>query len=175
MQVLNVSNLKMEFGDYILFDKVSFSLNDRDRLALIGPNGNGKTTILKILLGQLEKTSGEVSFARSINIGYLSQDVISNLDNTVYEEVSSVFKDLMIQEENLKKLESRLNNKDEVSFKGHRIACLLFEVATLLKMAILDFDATYEDMIEYLSLASEYCYLSGRIVNIEILCFEEKR
>lgn len=109
MQVLNVSNLKIEFGDYVLFDKVSFSLNDRDRLALIGPNGNGKTTILKILLGQLEKTSGEVSFARSINVGYLSQDVISNLDNTVYDEVSSVFKDLMIQEENLKKLEEEIS------------------------------------------------------------------
>jgi hypothetical protein len=77
--------------------------------------------------------------------------------------------------ENLKKLKTRLNNEDKVSLKGHRIACLLFEVATLLKLAILDFDESYEDMIEYLSLSSEYCYFSGRIVNIEILCFEEKR
>ena len=92
-------------------------------------------------------------------------------DNKEYVDIRNVIN----LRENLKKLESRLNNKDEVSFKGHRIACLLFEAATLIKMAILDFDATYEDMIEYLSLASEYCYLSGRIVNIEILCFEEKR
>ena len=88
-------------------------------------------------------------------------------DNKEYVDIRNVIN----LRENLKKLESRLNNKDEVSFKGHRIACLLFEAATLIKMAILDFDATYEDMIEYLSLASEYCYLSGRIVNIEILCF----
>ena len=92
-------------------------------------------------------------------------------DNKEYVDIRNVIN----LRENLKKLKTRLTSEEEVSLKGHRIACLLFEVATLLKLAILDFDQSYEDMIEYLSLSSEYCYLSGRIVNIEILCFEEKR
>ena len=50
MQILNVQQLKKEFGDDILFEDVSFSLNDNDRLALIGPNGNGKSTLIKIIL-----------------------------------------------------------------------------------------------------------------------------
>lgn len=92
-------------------------------------------------------------------------------DNKEYVDIRNVIN----LRENLKKLKTRLTSEEEVSLKGHRIACLLFEVATLLKLAILDFDQSYEDMIEYLSLSSEYCYLSGRIVNIEILCFEEKK
>ena len=75
--------------------------------------------------------------------------------------------------ENLMKLENRINNDLEVLLQGHKIACLLFEVATLIELVILDFDNTKEDMIEYLSLASKYLHTCGRIVNIEILCFEQ--
>ena len=95
----------------------------------------------------------------------------SLIDGKEYVDIRNVIN----LRENLKKLKNRLPNEESVSFKGHRIACLLFEVATLIKLVILDFDESYADMIEYLSLASEYCYCGGRIVNIEILCFEEKR
>jgi hypothetical protein len=76
--------------------------------------------------------------------------------------------------EQLKELKTRLNNDDEVSLQGHKIACLLFEVSMEIKMLILDIDASYDDIIEYLSLASQYLYDCGRIINIEILCFENK-
>ena len=75
--------------------------------------------------------------------------------------------------ENLNKLQNRLTNDQEVLLQGHKIACLLFEVATLINLVILDFDNSKEDMIEYLTLASKYLHTCGRIVNIEILCFEE--
>ena len=92
-------------------------------------------------------------------------------DNKEYVDIRNVIN----LRENLKKLKDRLPNEENISLKGHRIACLLFEVATLIKLATLDFKLSYEDMIEYLTLASEYLYCCGRIVNIEILCFEEKR
>ena len=76
--------------------------------------------------------------------------------------------------EQLKELKTRLNDDDEVSLQGHKIACLLFEVSMEIKMLILDIDASYDDIIEYLSLASQYLYDCGRIINIEILCFENK-
>lgn len=110
MQILNVQQLKKEFGDEVLFENVSFSINDNDRLALIGPNGNGKSTLIKILLGQIDKTSGDVSFAKGTTIGYLSQDVISNVDNTLNDEVLSVFNDLILQEKNLNDLENMISN-----------------------------------------------------------------
>ena len=101
MQILNVQQLKKEFGDDILFEDVSFSLNDNDRLALIGPNGNGKSTLIKIILNEVDKTSGEVVLAKGTTIGYLSQDVITNLDNNLYDEVESVFSSLIEQEKKL--------------------------------------------------------------------------
>lgn len=126
MQILNIQQLKKEFGDEILFENVSFSLNDNDRLALIGPNGNGKSTLIKILLNQVDKTSGDVSFAKGTTIGYLSQDVISNVNNTLLEEVMSVFNDLIYQEKVLNEMEELIANNpsdtkliDEYGKKQH--------------------------------------------------------
>lgn len=109
MQVLNVQQLQIDFGDETLFKNVSFSINDRDRVAIIGPNGNGKTTILKIILGQLDKTKGEIAFAKGTSIGYLSQEVIKDLNHSLYEEVLEVFDDLIKQEENLRLLEEKIS------------------------------------------------------------------
>lgn len=115
MQILNVQQLKKEFGDDILFEDVSFSLNDNDRLALIGPNGNGKSTLIKIILNEVDKTSGEVVLAKGTTIGYLSQDVITNLDNNLYDEVESVFSSLIEQEKKLKEME------DEISLNSNNV------------------------------------------------------
>lgn len=115
MQILNVQQLKKEFGDDILFEDVSFSLNDNDRLALIGPNGNGKSTLIKIILNEVDKTSGEVVLAKGTTIGYLSQDVITNLDNNLYDEVESVFSSLIEQEKKLKEME------DEISINPNNV------------------------------------------------------
>ncbi len=115
MQILNVQQLKKEFGDDILFEDVSFSLNDNDRLALIGPNGNGKSTLIKIILNEVDKTSGEVVLAKGTTIGYLSQDVITNLDNNLYDEVESVFYSLIEQEKKLKEME------DEISLNPNNV------------------------------------------------------
>ena len=115
MQILNVQQLKKEFGDDILFEDVSFSLNDNDRLALIGPNGNGKSTLIKIILNEVDKTSGEVVLAKGTIIGYLSQDVITNLDNNLYDEVESVFSSLIEQEKKLKEME------DEISLNPNNV------------------------------------------------------
>ena len=115
MQILNVQQLKKEFGDDILFEDVSFSLNDNDRLALIGPNGNGKSTLIKIILNEVDKTSGEVVLAKGTTIGYLSQDVITNLDNNWYDEVESVFSSLIEQEKKLKEME------DEISLNPNNV------------------------------------------------------
>ena len=72
----------------------------------------------------------------------------------------------------LKELKNRLSNDEKVLLDGHKIACLLFEISIEIKLLILKIDIEYNDIIEYLTLASQYLYDCGRIVNIEILCFE---
>ena len=72
----------------------------------------------------------------------------------------------------LKELKNRLSNDEKVLLDGHKIACLLFEISIEIKLLILKIDIEYNDIIEYLTLASQYLYECGRIVNIEILCFE---
>ena len=76
--------------------------------------------------------------------------------------------------EKLKELETRLGNDEKVSLQGHKIACLLFEVSVEIKMLLLDFNINNEEFNEYLTLASKYLYDCGRIINIQILCFEDK-
>ena len=76
--------------------------------------------------------------------------------------------------EKLKELESRLGNDEKVSLQGHKIACLLCEVSVEIKMLLLDFNIDNEEFNEYLTLASKYLYDCGRIINIQILCFEDK-
>ena len=76
--------------------------------------------------------------------------------------------------EKLKELESRLGNDEKVSLQGHKIACLLFEISVEIKMLLLDFNIDNEEFNEYLTLASKYLYDCGRIINIQILCFEDK-
>ena len=98
MSLVSFSNVTKYFGSDLILDHVSFSVNKGEKVALIGANGTGKTTILKILLGEEEFTlvpkedaPGSVSILGNIKIGYLSQNAITNINNTVKEELSLVF------------------------------------------------------------------------------------
>lgn len=108
MTVLTVSNIKKDFGSDELFSRVTFSLNENDRMAIVGANGTGKSTLLKMIIGQEEITStradgtkGAIFFAKNIRYGYLSQDVISSIDHTLKEEALLVFSDLIEMEKRL--------------------------------------------------------------------------
>lgn len=94
MIIVQVQNAVKEYNGVPLFSPVSFEINEKERIALIGPNGTGKSTIIKMITGELETDSGKVVIGKGFTIGYLSQSVISDLENTLYEEASSVFADL---------------------------------------------------------------------------------
>lgn len=114
--LLNVQGVTKEFSGERLFEPVSFIVRDHDRTAIIGPNGTGKSTLIKILLGQEEASSGQVIISKNVKIGYLSQDVIENPDNTLYEEALSVFKPLMEEEKKLSELSLKISeNPDDMS------------------------------------------------------------
>ena len=83
--MVSVDNLKVEFGVTPLFEDVSYVINKRDRIALVGKNGAGKSTMLKILAGIQAPTSGSVSVPRDVTIGYLPQVMILSDKHTVME------------------------------------------------------------------------------------------
>ena len=99
------------------------------------------------------------------NLYLIKKTLLENIDYLDIRNVISL-------REHLKQLKTRVLEEKDVALDGHKIACLLFEVSTLIKMLVTKFDKTKEDIIEYLLLTSEYLYTCGRIINIEILCFE---
>lgn len=120
MSILTASNLTKRFGVVELFSNLTFSINEKERVALIGANGSGKTTLLKMLIGEEEcsengedKKRGQVILGKEKTIGYLSQKVISNVENTLYEEIIDVFAyQIELNEQFIKVTEQLSENAD---------------------------------------------------------------
>ena len=104
MPVLSVSKLSMAFGDRVLFKDLSFELETRDKVGLIGRNGVGKTTLFKIIRGELEPASGTVAVQRGLNIGYMEQHACSEGSRSIYDELESVFDDLKATEREIERI-----------------------------------------------------------------------
>ena len=104
MAVLSVQNLDMEFGERTLFSGVSFEVGERDKIGFIGSNATGKTTLFKLITGELEPTLGGVYPGKNIKIGYLEQHACAGSQKTVYDEMESVFEPLMKKEKRLEEL-----------------------------------------------------------------------
>ena len=105
--MISIEGLKIEFGAKPLFSDAGFVINDRDRIALVGKNGAGKSTMLKILAGLQKPTAGTVSIPSGTTIGYLPQVMILSDDTTVKEEARKAFKKIL----DLKKQIEDINNQ----------------------------------------------------------------
>ena len=111
--MISVEGLKVEFGVKPLFTDVSFVVNDRDRIALVGKNGAGKSTMLKILCGLQQPTSGVVSVPNDVTIGYLPQVMKLQDDTTVREETRKAFSDNTKMKARLKKMEQEMADRTD--------------------------------------------------------------
>jgi len=111
--VISVENLTVEFGGRPLFDNISFIINRKDRIALVGKNGAGKTTMLKILAGLQQPASGNISYPKDLTIGYLPQQMQLNDGNTVVEEASLAFDHIKQLETDLEKVNEQLATRTD--------------------------------------------------------------
>ena len=111
--MISVEGLKVEFGVKPLFTDVSFVVNDRDRIALVGKNGAGKSTMLKILCGLQQPTSGMVSVPNDVTIGYLPQVMKLQDDTTVREETRKAFANNTKIAARLKKMEQEMADRTD--------------------------------------------------------------
>lgn len=119
--VLSIQNVTKEYDGERLFEPLSLSVKEKERMAIIGPNGTGKSTLLKMILREIEPDSGSIVLSKNLSIGYLSQDVIENPEHTLYEEALTVFKDILSEEKKLEELAIKIadNPFDEESLKSY--------------------------------------------------------
>lgn len=111
--MISVDGLKVEFSVKPLFEDVSFVINDRDRIALVGKNGAGKSTMLKILCGQEKPTAGTVSVPNDTTIGYLPQVMKLTDDTTVREETRKAFASVSKLKQRVDELQSQLSVRED--------------------------------------------------------------
>ncbi len=125
MSLLSLSKVNKYFGERCLFENVSFSVEDRDKIGLIGANGCGKTTLFKMILEGDSHDGGEIFLPKSTTVGYLEQHAGLNSELTVFEEVLTVFSHLKeIEEEMLEltgNIEAGIGDAPQMSAKLHKL------------------------------------------------------
>ncbi len=118
MTIAGIQKLKIEFGSNLLFQDVTFDINEGDRVGLIGANGTGKTTLFKTIIGEIEPTEGGVFISKNVRIGYLEQHACHGSHKTVYDEALTAYSHLIDLENKINKLSSLLltnpDNRDEL-------------------------------------------------------------
>lgn len=120
MSIITFTNVSKYFGSDLILDHVSFNINLKERVALIGNNGTGKTTIFKLILKELEPSllpkedkPGEISILSNLKIGYLDQNAITNIENKVYEELLLAFKETLEIENKINQFKNIEDNLEE--------------------------------------------------------------
>lgn len=111
--ILTVQNMYFSFPTERLFCDVTFSVYAKDRVAIIGANGTGKTTLVKLILNREIPDKGMVALSKGVSIGYLSQEVIQNEENTLYQEALLVFEPLIRLEKELEDMEKAIASQPD--------------------------------------------------------------
>ena len=111
--MISIDNLSVEFSATPLFTDVNFVINPKDRIALVGKNGAGKSTMLKIIAGIQEPTHGTVARQKNVTIGYLPQVMVLSDDRTVMEEAETAFAHINEMQERLQKMNNELASRTD--------------------------------------------------------------
>jgi ATP-binding cassette subfamily F protein 3 len=110
MTLISASNLAKSYGEDDIFSAISLSIPPQSRIALVGPNGIGKTTLLRVLIGLEEPSDGTIRRARRLEIGYLPQEALLSGTHTLWEECLKALSDLLAMETELVRLEGEMSN-----------------------------------------------------------------
>lgn len=106
--MLSVSNITVEFGGFTLFSDISFLINKGDRIGLVGKNGAGKSTMLKIIAGVQKPTQGAVAMQNNLAIGYLPQEMAHQSGKTVFDEAATAFDEIKNVQKRLEEINEEL-------------------------------------------------------------------
>ncbi len=109
MIVLSAKDIKKSYGIDVIIENISFTVQDNDKIGIVGVNGAGKTTLFKILTGQLDRDEGDIYIGKNMRLGYMSQDFSFESDNSIWEEMLTVFDNVIQMENTLRDLEVRIS------------------------------------------------------------------
>ncbi|WP_405573817.1 ABC-F family ATP-binding cassette domain-containing protein [Winogradskyella sp. Asnod2-B02-A] len=111
--MISVDNLAVEFSGHTLFSDVSFTINENDKIALMGKNGAGKSTMMKIIAGVQSATRGHVRFPKDAVIAYLPQHLLTEDNTTVFDEASKAFKHVYEMRDEMEELNKQLETRTD--------------------------------------------------------------
>lgn len=118
--MISIENLRVDFGGTNLFHDVSFIINKKDRIALVGKNGAGKTTMLRILSGKQLPSEGNIALPNNLTIGYLPQVMTHTDVRTVFQEAELAFGHIREMEQRLQRLNEELATRDDYESETYR-------------------------------------------------------
>lgn len=131
MVVVNLDSISKSYSTHQILKNFSMSVNKGEKVALIGSNGSGKTTLFKIIAGQEDFREGNLSLRNDISIGLLDQIPEYTMDNTIYEELLTVFNDLQEMEQQLKILEDKISSFNKEKKNNEKLETLMEEYSKL--------------------------------------------
>ena len=111
--MVSVEQVRLNFGGFELFKEVSFIVNPRDRIGLVGKNGAGKSTMLKMMAGLQMPSEGNVVVPKDYVVGYLPQTMVLNDTRTVFDEAQTAFDELLSMERKLEKLNAEMARRTD--------------------------------------------------------------
>jgi ATP-binding cassette, subfamily F, member 3 len=127
--MITVDGLTVEFGGTTLFKDITFSINEKDRIALMGKNGAGKSTLLKIIGGVRQATRGKISSPKDAVIAYLPQHLLTEDTRTVFQEAAQAFAQIHQMEKEIEELNRQLTERTD--YESESYFTLIEEVSTL--------------------------------------------
>ena len=137
MIIAQAQDLEQRFGGNTIFSNISFSVPDNARIGLVGPNGAGKTTLLKIMTGQQEPTSGQFTINKGLKVGYIAQENALDEDKTIWDEMLTVFDNLIEKNKRITKMQEQiaehpededlLKRYDQLAFDFEQEGCFTYQ------------------------------------------------
>ncbi len=108
--ILTCQNLKVAFGDEVLFENVSFQIREQEHVAIVGPNGCGKSTLLKVITSELSPSEGSVTFGKDVTFGYLAQYQDTSAEDKIFQHVLHANETILQMEAELREMEEALKD-----------------------------------------------------------------
>ena len=121
MIACSINNISKMYGGNLIFEGLSFEINEKDRVGLVGPNGCGKTTLMKLIAGMEETDQGKIHWKKGLNIGYLAQIPVYDGRMTARGVLKTAFDALLAVQEEMKQLETEMAASGEDSLKLERL------------------------------------------------------